>query len=91
MSRLLQPILVWLFVVGGAYAQKPLLFQPCLMCDILDDDSSAKVLSYFADYAGTEYAFDSEAHRAEFLKRPDIWLSWSDEPEPDGHATLVPS
>lgn len=88
---MLKVLAALLITAAAALAQKPLLFQPCLMCDILDDDSSAKVLAYFADYAGVEYAFDTEAHRAEFLKSPEVWLNWSDEPEPDGHATLVPS
>lgn len=84
-------ILTLLIGSAAAFAQKPLLFQPCRMCNILDDDSTAKVLSYFAEYNGEEYAFDTEAHRAEFLKSPDVWLNWSDDYEPDGHATLVPS
>jgi len=80
-----------LLVATAAFAQKPLLFLPCMMCDILDDDSTAKTLSYFTDHNGIEYAFDTEEHRAAFLSNPEIWLNWSDEPEPDGFATLVPS
>lgn len=84
-------LLALLFVSTVSFAQKPLLFMPCMMCDILDDDSTAKVLSYFAEYNGKEYAFDTEAHRNDFLREPETWLTWSDEPEPDGIATLVPS
>lgn len=88
---MLKIITALLITTAAAFAQKPLLFLPCMMCDILDDDSSAKVLAYYADYNGVEYAFDTEAHREAFLREPETWLTWSDEPEPDGHATLVPS
>ena len=80
-----------LIVATAAFAQKPLLLKPCMMCDILDEDSTAKVLSYFAEFNGTEYAFDTEAHRDAFLREPETWLTWSDEPEPDGITSMVPS
>ncbi len=84
-------VLGLLIVTSAGFAQKPLLFQPCRMCWILDDDSTAKVLSYFAEYNGSEYAFDTEAHRDAFLREPDTWLNWSNEPEPDGITSMVPS
>ena len=80
-----------LFIATASFAQRPLLFQPCMMCDILDDDSTAKVLTHFAEYNGKEYAFDSEAHRDAFVREPETWLTWSDEPEPDGIVSMVPS
>lgn len=88
---MIRVFLTLLFVATATFAQKPLLFLPCKMCEILDADSSAKVLSIFADYNGLEYAFDTEAHRDAFLREPETWLNWSNEPEPDGIATLVPS
>lgn len=84
-------ILLILILSTTVFAQKPLLFLPCMMCDILDDDSTAKVLSYFAEYNGHEYAFDTEEHRSAFLREPEVWLNWSDEPEPDGIVSMVPS
>lgn len=88
MTRVIAALLI---AAATAFAQKPLLFLPCMMCDILDDDSTAKVLSHFAEYNGKEYAFDTEAHRDAFLRDPEVWLNWSDEPEPDGIVSLVPS
>jgi YHS domain-containing protein len=75
---------------AAASAQKPLLFLPCMMCEILDEDNSPKVLAYFAEYEGKEYAFDTEEHRAAFVKSPDVWLDWHDEPVAEA-GTLVPS
>lgn len=88
---MIRVLLGLLIVTTVSFAQRPVLFQPCMMCDILDDDSTAKVLSHFAEHDGREYAFDTEAHRDAFLREPETWLKWSDEPEPDGIATLVPS
>lgn len=88
---MIRVILGLLFFSTLSFAQKPLLFQPCMMCDILDDDSTAKVLTHFAEYNGKEYAFDTETHRDAFLREPETWLTWSDEPEPDGIVSLVPS
>lgn len=84
-------VLTILLFGAVSFAQKPLLFQPCIMCEILDDDSSSKVLEFFAEYKGKEYAFDTDAHREAFLRDPEVWLTWNDELAPVGRATLVPS